>query len=116
MADRAALPELAIAAVRRYCEAKIPIEHRDEVRVEFDVRGRNVSLFECRPPWAPEAGNEWTRVPVAQLRFDPSSGAWELFCARSTGRWAAYEPAAPTTTVGELLDEIDRDLTGIFWG
>ena len=116
VADRVGLPELALAAVRRYCETKIPPEHRDEVRMEFDVRGRNVSLFECRPPWDPDAGPEWTRTPVAQLRFDPAGGIWELFCARSSGRWAAYEPAPPTTSVGELLDEIDRDPTGIFWG
>ena len=51
---------MAIAAVRRYCEARVPPEHLDEVRVEFAVRGRSVSIYECRAPWDDDFGPEWT--------------------------------------------------------
>jgi hypothetical protein len=31
-------------------------------------------------------------------------------------RFRRYDLVPPTTNVGELLDEIDRDPTAIFWG
>ena len=116
MPSRVAVPEIAVAAVRRYCESKIPAQHRDEIRVECDVRGKNLTIFECRPPWTPELGTDWTRQPVAQLRYEPADHHWRLYCADRNGRWHFYEMVEPTPTVDDLLAEIDADPTGIFWG
>lgn len=114
--DRDVLPELALAAVRRYCESKIPPEQRDEVRVDWEVQGRKLTILECRAPWDPASGSEWTRLPVAQLRFDPADNSWALYWSRSGGRWVAYELGRSTTSVNELLGVIDEDPTGVFWG
>ena len=105
-----------MAAVRRYCEAKVPAQLLAEVRVECEVRGRNITIVERRPPWDPSLGSEWTTQPVAQVRFDPSGNTWTLFFARSTGRWVRYQGAPVTPRIDELLSEIDEDPTGIFWG
>jgi hypothetical protein len=91
-------------------------QHRDELRVEFDVRGKNVTIYECRPPWRPDFGPSWTRQPVAQLRYQPDDQKWRLYCADRNSRWHSYSRTQPTTHVGELLTEIDKDPTGIFWG
>jgi hypothetical protein len=107
---------MAIAAVRRYCEARIPPEHLDEVRVEFAVRGRSVSIYECRAPWDDDFGPEWTRRRVAQLRYDRGDGRWRLHWSDRNGRWHPYDMSEPTAHVRELLTEIDADPTGIFWG
>jgi hypothetical protein len=77
---RSAIPDTALAAVRKYCDGKVPAPHRDEVRVEYDVRGKNVTVFECRPPWQPTLGAEWTRQPVAQLRYNSDDHDWRLYC------------------------------------
>jgi hypothetical protein len=113
---RAPIPELAVAAVKRYCDNKIPAEHRDEIRIEFDVRGKNISLFECRPPWRPDFGPEWTRQPIAQLRYEPDADHWRLYYADRNSRWHHYDLVEPATPLGELLAEIDDDPTGTFWG
>jgi hypothetical protein len=116
MPSRPALPDTAVATVRRYCDAKVPPRYRDELRVEFDTRGKNITIYECRPPWHPELGPDWTRQPVAQLRYNPVDQHWRLYCADRNSRWHYYDMAEPTTRLDELINEIDEDPTGIFWG
>jgi hypothetical protein len=113
---RATVPEIALAKIRRYCEDKTPVEHRDEFRVEHSVRGKSITIYECRPPWRPELGPEWTRQPKAQLRYDPTDPHWTLYCADRNSRWHLYDLAEPTVDLDTLLAEIDDDPTGIFWG
>jgi hypothetical protein len=102
--------------VRRYCDEKIPAQHRDQLRVECSARGRSITVFECRPPWRPDLGPDWTRQPVAQLRYDPADHHWRLYCADRNSRWHPYDMVEPTRQLSRLLDEIDGDPTGIFWG
>ncbi len=61
-------------------------------------------------------GSEWTRQPVAQLRHEPSDHHWRLYCTDRNSRWHYYDMVEATPQLDELLDEIDRDPTGIFWG
>ncbi|MGO9855471.1 MAG: hypothetical protein ACLPYY_10555 [Acidimicrobiales bacterium] len=44
------LPDLDVEKVRRFCAARLPAEHADEVRLEDATRGKNISIHECRPP------------------------------------------------------------------
>ena len=109
--------ESAIAAVEVYCESRIPEDLRDEIRLDVSRRGRSITISEARPPWDPDRmGLEWTRVRVAQLRYDPSSATWTLYCSDSGGRWWLYDGIGSTPSVDPLLAEIERDPTGIFWG
>lgn len=110
----AAFPELDLARIRRFCEDRTPPELRDEMRVEADVRGRSVTILDCRPPWTPELV-EWSRQPLAQLRYDPESALWALYWADRNSRWHRYDDLDPGP-VGDLLAEIAEDPTCIFWG
>ena len=80
------------------------------------MAGTKVTIFECRPPWSQMIGPGWTRVTVAQLRFDPRGATWALYYADRNSRWHPYSGAAPTPDLDQLLAEIDSDPTGIFWG
>jgi hypothetical protein len=111
-----AIPERDLSAVHEYCANRIPPEHQNEVRVEYSQHGTNLTIHECRPPWRPDLGPEWTRQPVAQLRYTAGNGLWTLYCADRNGRWHPYHQSKPTNRVTELLDEITDDPTGIFWG
>lgn len=55
------LPETDVTAIRDYCAARVPPQHREQVRVECDQRGKNLTIYECRPPWNADIGSEWTR-------------------------------------------------------
>ena len=116
MSTRTAVPDTALATIRRYCNRRVPAQHRDEIRVEYDVRGKNVTIYECRPPCHPDLSPTWSRQPIAQLRYDPDDRHWRLCWADRNGRWHHYDTLEPTIQVVELLGEIDADPTGIFWG
>jgi hypothetical protein len=106
-----------LAAVEMFCESRVPGEHRDEVRLECLRRGNAITIVERRPPWNPElTGDDWTSMKVAQLRMDPSSGRWSLYCCDRNERWWPYDNIGPSASVDALLVEIDADPTGIFWG
>src|SRR6266511_5341653 len=85
MATAARPPETDVARVRRYCQRRVPPHARDQVRLETVVRGSAITIIERRAPWRDDFGPEWSRLKVAQLRYDP--GAW-------TGTVASGRPTA----------------------
>ena len=110
------LPALDLARIQRFCDCRVPARLRDQIRIELEVRGRSVTILECRPPWRPAVGLEWTRVPVARLRHVAAHAVWILDWSDRKGRWHRYDLIEPSPHVDPLLTEIEADPTTIFWG
>ena len=112
-----ALPELtkrmAESKLVAFCEKRVPKHVRDEVRLSFTIKGHKIELIEERPGW--KDPSTWTQLRVAQIRFNPQTGGWGLFCRDRNDRLHNY-PLAPTADFDAVLSEIDRDPTCIFWG
>jgi hypothetical protein len=112
----AGLPELDVARVRRWCQQRVPEHARSQVTVEYDATPRHVTIVECRPPWRAETGAEWTRFPIARLRYAKATGQWSLYWRDRHLRFHLYDRIAPSARIDDLLREIDRDPAAIFWG
>jgi hypothetical protein len=113
------LPELDVARVRRFVEERnveMPVDARDLVRYELDVERGSLTIRECRPPWRPEYGPDWTRLAIARLRYVQARKEWSLYWRDRHERFHEYDRVGPTPTVQVLLDEIDADPRSIFWG
>ncbi|HEY3546594.1 MAG TPA: DUF3024 domain-containing protein [Propionicimonas sp.] len=110
------LPELDVERVRRWCAGRVPEHLHDEIRVEVDVAPRHLTIVETRPPWREDFGPEWTRSPIARLRYTKTTRLWEIYWADRNLRFHRYDYAEPSPRVAELLEEIARDPTAIFWG
>ncbi len=85
----------------------------------FEESRQAVTIVECRPPWREDYGPEWTRMPIARLRYVESIRLWTLYYHRHTGTpvvGRATRCSARPRRIDELLDEIDRDPICIFWG
>ena len=82
------LPETDVARVQRWCRARVPEHVREEVRVDADVAERHVTIVECRPSWQAEVGSEWTRFPIARLRYTKVTRLWSLY-------WRGSQPEVP---------------------
>ena len=61
-------------------------------------------------------GPEWTRFPIARLRYTKATGLWSLLWRDRNLRFHAYDRVPPSATVEDLLVEVDQDPTAIFWG
>jgi Protein of unknown function (DUF3024) len=112
----AGLPELDIARVRRWCEQRVPAQARDQVRVECDVAPRHLTIVERRPPWRQGAGPEWTRSPIARLHYTRATNTWTLYWRDRNLPFHRYDQIEPSPQIDDLLREIDRNPTAIFWG
>ena len=86
------------------------------MRVELEEGRQAVTIVECRPSWEEGYGPEWTRSPIARLRYVGTIGVWTLYYHRHTGRWERYPLLCPTRRIEALLDEVDRDPICVFWG
>jgi hypothetical protein len=94
----------------------VPEHVRDQIQVEADIADGHVTIVECRAPWTADDGAEWTRFPIARLRYTKSTRLWSLYWRDRNSRFHAYDRVPATASVDDLLTEIDQDPTAIFWG
>lgn len=106
-----------LARVKRWCSNESPAGPADDLRVEYHVRGKSVTLCETRPPWDGRDG-EWTHLDIAQLRYRPDTTDWSLHWSDRNSRWHPYDPDGyhVTGSAADLLAEVDRDPDCVFRG
>jgi hypothetical protein len=100
--------------LERYCQKKIPPELHDKIRISYTIRGNTVTLIESRPYFRDPS--IWTELKVAQFRYSQEDNTWSLYCADRNEKWHFYDSLDPSADINDLLAEVDRDPTGIFWG
>ena len=113
------LPETDVARVRRWVNARndaLPDRARGQIRYELDVAVRHVTLLECRPPWRAEYGPEWTRFPIVRFHYAAARREWAIYWRDRNLKFHRFDLVEPSRHIAELLDAVDNDRTGIFWG
>jgi Protein of unknown function (DUF3024) len=110
------LPEADVATIRELSEARVPPDVREHVRVELERERQAVTIVERRPPWREDYGPEWSRLPIARLRYVASKRLWTLYYHRHTGRWERYPLLGPSRRLADLLSELAEDPICVFWG
>lgn len=98
-----------------YCQARTPLETRQELRLAFRTRLNNMTLYVSWGPWKPHFPKN-SRTPVAQFRYDPVERLWTLYWADEQERWHLYEQIAPTADLLRLIQEVDADTFSVFFG
>ena len=113
------IPETDFARVNDWIDARnaeIPLEARDKIHYEIDLGNRTITVLECRPPWREDFGPEWTRLPICRLRYTKIRNEWSLYWRDRNLKFHEYDLAKPTPHIDDLIEEVKRDPTGIFWG
>jgi hypothetical protein len=100
-----ALPELDVARVQRWCAGRVPEPARHQVRVECQAAPRHLTIVERRAPWREDFG-----------AYTAADKSWTLYWRDRNLRFHLYDLLAPPHQVDDLLTELDRDPTCIFWG
>ena len=112
------LPDQDVAVVCDWVDAfnaDMSARVASQLRYRLDIKRNALTMVECRPASVDDLDGNWFEVFVARLRFFRSRG-WELYWADRDSNFHVYELVEPTQRVDVLLDEIDRDPTGIFFG
>jgi hypothetical protein len=66
------LRETDVARISEMCDARVPSEARDEVRVELERERQAINIVERRPPWRDDLGPDL----LAELADDPICLFW----------------------------------------
>ena len=110
------IPDGSAERVQQWANARVPEHARNQIRMELDVTDRSITIVECRPPSHPDMGEEWSRFPIARLRYTKVRDEWSLYWRDRNLKFHEYDLAEPSADLQDLLDEIDSDPTAIFWG
>lgn len=97
-----------------FARARVPAQLHDQIRIEFQIKGDEVRLFESRPHY--QNRSTWFSTSIARFKKDPQTAAWQLYCADRNDKWHVYRDCPPNRDIEKLLAEVGRDRTGIFWG
>ncbi len=108
------LPRDELARIEAYCDRR-PQKTVDRWRVSAHATGHSVTIVRARAPKGGESGSAPRETRVAQLRFEPALDEWTLYWSDRDGRWHRFEEAPPGK-VDEVIEVLDRDPTGVFWG
>lgn len=109
--------EVRMAAERElddYCRDAIPEHAQDRVRIGYLAKGMTITLFEIRPHFMNPS--DWRTCDVARFRFNKTRSEWTLYWLDRDLKWHIYDRIVPSPDFRDLLQEVDDDPTGIFWG
>jgi Protein of unknown function (DUF3024) len=96
------------------CERRAHADVRQKFRLRYDVNNHHVFVREARPDW--HNPSKWIETDVAKLRYVGASNEWRLYWKRASGKWWLYEPYSRSRTLAAMVNEIDRDAYGCFFG
>jgi hypothetical protein len=96
-----------------FCDARVPVAVRSQLQLAARQEGNGFVLFERRPGFRRK---DWVEIPVAKFRFFVGEQEWALYARNRHERWFLYDLIDRSSRIEVLLNEVDRDPTGIFWG
>ena len=97
-----------------YCAMKAPHHISDQFRVEFELRGDEVKLYESRPYRLDKS--QWISNKIARFKKDAATNCWFLYYVGKNGQWRLLEQHPPDKDIEKMLAFVENDTAGIFWG
>jgi hypothetical protein len=102
--------------VKNFIEKMRPedLEIRSKLDYGYSYDGKIVILFEIRPVWMDPT--EIAHYGFAKIRYYKSREEWNLYWMRASGKWDLYDPFPIATHLEQMLQIIDKDEYGCFFG
>lgn len=108
------LPEIEVHRVNKlftkFCDERIPPDARDQIKLLYNIIGNKVILVESRPYY--DDPSKWTEMPVAQFEYSATTKIWSLYGYNRNDKRLPYSKGS----LEKLIQEVNKDTTGIFWG
>jgi hypothetical protein len=100
--------------IGKMCKRRSPAHLCDQLRMAFEVKGYDVTVYEERPRW--NNPQQWSSLPVAKFKYIRKDNVWKLYWMRQDMKWHSYEMPRGTRTLEALVEEVDTDPHGAFFG
>jgi hypothetical protein len=107
-------PSSDVERVERFCLARVPTVRHHELRLDVIIEDGGIEIHEAKPVLL-GASASWTTMPLARFACE-TDGTYTLYSANSDGGWDFYLDLEAHQILDVLIDEVDQDPTGVFWG
>ena len=97
-----------------FWQRSVPEHVQDEIRLTYTIDNQEVVISEERPFRDPSG--EWNVLEIAKLRYVRIHNEWRLYWKRASGKWWLYEPHCSSKSLAAMIEEIDLDAYGCFFG
>lgn len=92
-----------------------PLHIRDEVDLDYRIENQSIIIYEIRKDFMDENGPKLV-IDIAKTTYIKSSKKWKLFWMRSDFKWYGYEDNLLSDDLSTVLNVINEDEIGCFWG
>ena len=91
-----------------------PANLREKVDLSFRISGQSFEIFEIRPVW--NDSSQKIEGSIAKATYVKKSKIWKLYWMRADMKWHKYPPFPNSSSLEKILEVIDEDSHGCFWG
>ncbi len=107
--------DLTEIQIKKYIEQRRPpVEIRNKLDIGYSYKNNTLEIFEIRPRFDNEKIYE--NIPIAKAKFVKSQNCWKIYWMRASGKWDVYKPISNISSISDVLQEIEDDGYGCFWG
>ena len=101
--------------VGQFVEMKRPPSHiRNELDISFRISDQSFEIFEIRPQW--DDSTKKKEGPIAKATYVKTQKIWKLYWLRADLKWHSFKPFPASNSLEEILEVIEQDSHGCFWG
>jgi hypothetical protein len=106
--------KIAEPMISLFCKTRSLMNLKNQIKISYNIRGNSITIYEERVYF--KDISKWSKIPIAQFRFDNKSLKWDLYCTDRNNKWHSYIDTFPERDINKLIKEVDEDPTSIFWG
>ena len=89
-------------------------EIRDQLDYSFKISDQSFEIFEMRPIW--DNPSKKIKNSIVKITYVKKTKLWKLYWKRADLKWHSYSPFPESGSLEEILDIVDQDHNGCFWG
>ena len=96
------------------CRKRTPDHARDQLEYIYKLENQDVIICEVRPAF--RGPDKKIELPFAKIKYIKSRKLWKLYWQRANGSWLLYENPGESRGLSKLVQAIDEDHYGCFFG
>ncbi|MGP0580093.1 DUF3024 domain-containing protein [Paenibacillus peoriae] len=93
-----------------YIHEKVPAPLRTMVKLTYEINDDELILTEERPT---EKQYQWDKMDIARFYWEENQ--WKVYAKDEQCNWNMVDTIEPCPHLEDLLEQVDRDKTGVFW-
>jgi hypothetical protein len=102
------------ASAKKFCTDKNQNLPPEQTYIDYKMVKQTLYFMEVHPKW--DDPTTKTELLVAKFTYIKKDKHWKLYWLRQNMKWQQYEPKGINQHLAPLINIVNEDLQGFFWG